>query len=306
MHAGGGQAVELERRRLGSRLSDRAQSHRLLGRLGRRAGDLLAEHVGDDQLLAAFLRHDRRDSASVAQDRRTVARLDHLVESVRDEEDGAPAFALVAHRDEDALGEVGWQRRGDLVEKQQPRLARERASQVDHPQGGKRQVGDERTEVDVELQRRELATYGVEVAPRHAEVRGDGQIGDERGVLEHRREPDPRRVGRRAHPDGRAIDGDRAAVGLEDARQDLDEGALARAVGAEQGVHLPRLDDEVGRAEGDHRAEALRDVSGFEERIGHSGRVECAGAARRPPRLRSRSTAPCSRRARPRSTSSTA
>ena len=75
-----------------------------------------------------------------------------------------------------------------------------------------------------------------------------------------------------------------ASVGLEDARQDLDEGALPGAVRTEQGVHLARLDDEVGRAEGDHGAEALRDVTGFERGIGHGGRGRvCRGGPQAAP-----------------------
>src|SRR6185312_1411409 len=71
---------------------------------------------------------------------------------------------------------------------------------------------------------------------------------------------------------------------LEDARQDLDEGALPGAVRTEQGVDLSRLDDEVGRAEGDHGAEALHDVTGFEKGIGHGGRGRvCRGGPQAAP-----------------------
>ena len=91
------------------------------------------------------------DGGAVAQDRRAVARRDHLGEAVRDEEDRAAPFALRAHDREDALGEVGRQRGGDLVEQQQLRLARERAREVDHALHRQRHVAGQLREVDVEV-----------------------------------------------------------------------------------------------------------------------------------------------------------
>ena len=93
---------------------------------------------------------------------------------------------------------------------------------------------------------------------------------------------------------GRAVDGDRAAVAPDDARQDLDERALAGAVRAEQRVHLARLDDEVGRAERDapgrssSRRHALRGGS----RPWRSGRG-CRERPQAPSPACSASTAPC-------------
>jgi hypothetical protein len=49
----------------------------------------------------------------------------------------------------------------------------------------------------------------------------------------------------------------------DDARQDLDERALAGAVGAEQRVDLAGLDDEVGGAQRHDRPVALGDVTYF-------------------------------------------
>ena len=77
-----------------------------------------------------------------------------------------PRLAPLAHHREDALGEVGRQRGGDLVEQQQLRIARERAREVDHPQQRQRQVAGQLGEVDVEVHRAQLSPHGVDVRPR--------------------------------------------------------------------------------------------------------------------------------------------
>ena len=158
---------------------------------------------------------------------------------------------------------------------------------------------DELAEVDVELHRVELAPDGVRVGAGQAQVRRDGEVGHERGILEHRREPDPRRLRRRAHAHRLPVDLDRAAVGLDHAGQDLDERALPGAVRAEQRVHLARLDDEVGRAQRDHGAVALGQVTGLQQGFGHERSAarslrprEREGRPGRPPLALSRSLRP--------------
>src|SRR5262245_34861363 len=65
-----------------------------------------------------------------------------------------------------------------------------------------------------------------------------------------------------------AVDGDRAAgIGRVDAGEDLDQGRLARAVLADQAMHLARLDRPVDRVERDRAAEALADAGKRQERI---------------------------------------
>ncbi len=68
-----------------------------------------------------------------------------------DEEHGAAALATLPHDVEDALGQVGGQRRRDLVEDQELRVVSERASQVEHAQDRQRQVADELAEADLEI-----------------------------------------------------------------------------------------------------------------------------------------------------------
>jgi hypothetical protein len=73
------------------------------------------------------------------------------------------------------------------------------------------------------------------------------------------------RVGRTGKVNFPSLHLDRAAIGSDDAGQDLDKGALARAVGTQQRVNLARLHGEVDRAQGDDRAVALSYVPGGDE-----------------------------------------
>ncbi len=68
---------------------------------------------------------------------------------MRDEDDRAAGGGLAADDVEDALGEVGGQRRGHLVEEQHVGLDGERAGEIEDAQGGERQVAGEVAEVEV-------------------------------------------------------------------------------------------------------------------------------------------------------------
>ena len=71
---------------------------------------------------------------------------------------------------------------------------------------------DQLAEVDVEVERAQLAPHGLGIRAGQAHVLGDRQVGHERGILEDGREPDPRRLRRRADADRLAVDRDGAAV----------------------------------------------------------------------------------------------
>src|SRR4029079_1345126 len=88
----------------------------------------------------------------------------------------------------------------------------------------------------------------------------------ERRVLEHRREADPRRAGRRPDADGLAADEDLARVPPDDAGEELHERALAGAVRAEERVQLARLDGEARRGEGHDGAVRLAPPPRLEDR----------------------------------------
>jgi hypothetical protein len=61
----------------------------------------------------------------------------------------------------------------------------------------------------------------------------------------------------------------RARVGAQQAEQQADRGGLARAVGAEEAVHLPGGNLEVEAVERPGRAEGLRQAGGRDRGRGH-------------------------------------
>ena len=219
---------------------------------------------------------------------------------MRDEENAAPALAPVAHHGEHPLRKIGRQCRRDLVEDQELRVLSEGSGEIEHPERRQRKVVDELSEIQLQPHRREVRADRVDRRTCQAQVPGDREIGHERRVLEHRREPEPRRLSRRARTNRLSRDGDGARVGPNHPGERLDEGALPRAVGAEQRVHLPRRNDEVGGAKRDDRPVLLRDPTGFEERClvaAHVGRKAAEGADSRPLRESYRgATAPCTPR----------
>ena len=159
-----------------------------------------------------------------------------------DEQNGQPPLALRPHHREDALGEVRRQGGRDLVEQEQLRLPRERARQVDHAEHRQRHVAGELREVDVELHAVQRPPHALDGSARQAQVLRHRQVGKERRVLEHRREADPSSGRRRRDPDLPPRDNDGARVGPDDAREHLDERALAGPVRPEQRVDLARSD----------------------------------------------------------------
>ena len=201
------------------------------------------------------------DVAAVAEHGGAVAVRDHLAQAVGDEERRAAALLLAPHHVEDALGEVGGKRGGDLVQDQELRVARERAREVEHPQQRQRHVDRLLVEVDLEVQLAQMPAHRGDGRPGQAQVLRDGQVGHERGILEDGREPDPRRLRRRGDAARLAVDEDRAAVRPDHAGEHLHERALAGAVRSEEGVHLARLDDERCRPQRDDRAVALRHLA---------------------------------------------
>ena len=279
-----------------------------LRRAGLRLRRLGPQHVLDDSLLAALLRLERPDGMTVAEHRRPIAACDHLGQAVRDEEHRPAVLTPVAHHGEHPLGEIGRQRRGDLVEQEQLRIAREGARQIEHAEHRQRHVSRLLRQVDVELHRPHPFADGIDRGMRQAEVLGHGQVRHERRVLEHGREADARRGRRGGDLHLRSADADRPAVLPDDTGQDLDERALAGPVRPQQGVHLARLDRERRRAQCDDRAVALRDVPCLQQ--AHASLPSTSTRKGRPRTplsvLASSSTAPCRRRAAPWCTSSTA
>ena len=113
----------------------------------------------------------------------------------------------------------------------------------------------------------------VDAAPRpirlqaEGQVLGDGQLGEQRGLLVDRGHAQaPRQQGIRA-VERQAGDGDGTGVRTMGPRHDLDQRALAGAVLAHERVHLARAHVEIDAAERADGAERLGDAADLEERV---------------------------------------
>jgi hypothetical protein len=103
---------------------------------------------------------------------------------------------------------------------------------------------------------------------------------DEPEVLVHHRDAGGQRVAWRGEVHGLAPQLDRAGIGLVQAGQDVREGALARAVLAEQRVHLADRRVEVDGVVGQHAGKALRDAAHrHRRRRGGTCGGDCTGHA---------------------------
>ena len=173
-----------------------------------------AEHQLDDLFLDAGHDVDDADGLAVAQHGGAVAQRRDLDEAVRNEDHRAAGLALAAHHVEHALGEVGGQRRGHLVEQQHVGLDGERAGKVEHALDGQRNVA--RGVAQVEVGNAEFAHPVAERLDRRAgqaEVGQHVEIGDQRRLLVDRDEAGAAGVGGRADVARLAADQDAAGIG---------------------------------------------------------------------------------------------
>jgi hypothetical protein len=257
-----GEAAHLERRLA----PERARGVRHPPRLGDRQRGPLAEHGGHDPLLASLGRRQGVDVAAVAQHRHPVADLLHLQQPVGDEQHRAALLACLPDGGEHAVGVVGRQRGGDLVQQQQRGVVGQDPCHVEHPQQRQGQRPRLLAQLDaVEVELGEPTAERGRGGAGEPQVLGDRQVGGERRVLEDRRQAAGAGVGRRAEPERPAAHLDHAGVGAQHAAEDLDQRALAGAVGADQPVDLAGRDREVDRAQGHHRPVALGDLAGAEQ-----------------------------------------
>ena len=239
---------------------------------------------------------ERPDVTAVPQHRRAVADRDHLGQPVRDEEDRATTLAPVPHHREHALGEIGRQRRGDLVEQQAaadraPARARGRSCAA---------VGSGTSpacsrEVDRRCPSRAAARLTASTAsPVRRRFCATVRSGTSAGSWNTGASPMRAACGgdatRTALPRARSC---RRRAGCTPVRI-LTNVLLPAPFAPSSAWTSPALDREVRRRERDDRAVALADLAGFEQRrhasaTGQIGR----GAPRTPLPLALLPTAPC-------------
>ena len=172
------------------------------------------------------------------------------------------------------LGEVRGQRRGHLVEHEDVRLDGQRPGEVDDPQRRERHAG-----APGAVRSRSLEAELVHPVAERLERRlGQAQVG--RGGPGPGSAPAPgtRTRGRHGGPrpgEWTTRSRPRTAIvppsGPDGAGEDLDERALAGAVGAHERVDLAGPHRRATRAQRDDRAVRLRDVRRLQQEVGRDG-----------------------------------
>ena len=196
----------------------------------------------------------RRDQPAVAQHRHPLADLEHLMQPVRDVNDG-DAFCLELLDDgEEPLDLRRRQCRRRLVQHEELAVIAQRLGDLDQLHLGNAERLDARPRIDVEadlLEQRDgapverLAVDDAEGAAWQVfqhQILGDAEIRQKVELLMHDADAALLRIVRRLRLVGRAVEGDRAAVRLVDAGQELDQRRLAGAVLAEHDMGFAACD----------------------------------------------------------------
>ncbi len=236
-------AQVLDREQLAAQLDRRPERVRLgHGPPHHQLDDLGHGHIGD--VLG-------RDPLTVAQDGDAVTDLLHLVEMVADEEDADALSSQLADDGEELVCLARGERRGGLVEDEQPGLGQERAGDLDHLHLGDAEVLDRRVgrHVQSDVGHQPLGSLAHHSPVDEAVIAGqrlerqvllDGQVGQEIELLVH--DPDTGLDGllRIVREVALAVEQHLAAIGLLDAGEHLDQRRLAGTVLTDEGVDLTR------------------------------------------------------------------
>ena len=266
------QVPDLEQRRLNLR------TRRGLRR--KNVAILTPDHHFDD--LVVGLRSGRigRDIGAVPEYRAFVGELRDLMHAVGNVQKRQP-FLAQALEDDEHLGDVGGgERRCRLVENEDARLAGQRLGDLHHLPARQRQVFDQRHRMDV--QRAGALERLLGEAPLRTpvdqpettrwvgdrDVVRDRKVGNERKLLEDADNAGAVGGGWRIERDFRPVQHDASCVRRNDARQDLDESRLARAVLAEDGVNAPRKYREIRVSERAHTSVTLGNALHAQDRRG--------------------------------------
>jgi hypothetical protein len=241
----------------------------------RREADLASHHPIGEDLLGDFGGGPRADLVSIAQNSDALADLHHLLQLVRDEDQGMTVPSHLPHDGEQFIHFLRRKDGGRLIEDQQRRAAVKRFDNFDALLLAHGELPDICIRVDLQAipfcQFQDSFGDLVEVGQQPA--RGRQPQSD---ILRHRQRLDQHEV-LMDHPDaeadrvGRGSDRDRFAVqkDLPSVRaihpvEDLHQRAFASAVFAQQGMDFAGLYIEVHVGVGKHAGEALGNTAQFQ------------------------------------------
>ncbi len=189
------------------------------------------------------------------------------------------AFALEPlEHDEQLIGLLRREHRRRLVEDEKLRILHQRAHDLDALPLADRQppdlaLGIERQAVDPRGFLKPLGDGGEGIGRRQAErdILGDGEILEQREMLEHHADAERARLGRTGQHDLLSHPAQFTAARLDQAVHHLHQGRFAGAILAEERVDFGREQIEVDAVVGEKIAVALADGNGTEQRPGPRG-----------------------------------
>jgi hypothetical protein len=243
-------------------------------------GDLAADHEADEAGLVDAADRVGADALAVAQDGDAVGEGENFFEAVGNVDDADALLAEIAHDGEEQVLLFLGERRGGLIHDHDARAGAEGAGDFDELLLGHRE------RADLGLGRNLGADAGEEFGGAGAaggpidaaggrrglqaqrEIFGDGEVGEERGLLVNAGDAERAGGGGSEVGDGVAGEGDRAAVGLVRAGDDFDERAFAGAVFAEERVDFAGPQIEIDSAQRTHAAVIFDELAKFEKRGG--------------------------------------
>src|SRR5205807_5015402 len=238
------------------------------------------------------------------------------VHVVLDDDDGRPPVDLAHEAGRPPRLGAGHPRRR-LVQEDELRLRRQHHPDLDPLPVAVREVRDRRLAALAEADLGEGALdRGTGRRPPVAEVRREPQVfGHGEPVVDARNleldpDPRPRDLVRLEPREVEALEPDRSRGGPEDPREELEEGALAGAVGADQTAELAAPERQVHAGDRAESPELLHDPARLQDQVPHGGPSSARpgpGARRDGTRPRARTRPPgrtstITTRARPRST----
>ena len=228
---------------------------------------LYAKHQRDDSVFAASGGIRDADGDAIAQNRGAIAERGHLGDTMRNEDHRIAALAPAPHDREDAFRQVCREGGGDLVEHQHDRIGRQRAGQIDEAQDRIWNVPHQLAKIEIRYSEVvEMVPHAREGDIGQSHVLADRQVGNERRILVDRDDARSTRFGGGAKRPYCAVDRYGSAIRGVDAGENLDERALARAVGPHQRVDLAAGNSQRRRSERDDRAESLGEIADLEQR----------------------------------------
>ena len=240
--------------------------------------DVEAGHQLGDALLVHLAHRPGPDLPPVADDRHPLGDLHHLVEPVRDEDDGDAIGLQPCHDRQKAVHLGAGQRGGGLVHEDEPRLGGEAAGDGGDLALGDREVREGGVEIEFEIEAlQDRRRDGPHPAPAHqpqrraerirdGDVLGHGQVREQRQVLEDHLDPERLGLGGIERQHRRPVDLDVAGGRRVHACHGLDQGRLAATVLPHEAMHLARAHVPVHLRKRLHAAEPLRHGTQAQER----------------------------------------